>query len=49
MKQSNFKMKKLFSETLKTLINELNRPDNALLRNFSEKSYLYYSMLNIDC
>ena len=26
MKQSNFKMKNLCSETLKTLINELNRP-----------------------
>ena len=49
MKQSNFKMKKLCSETLKTLINELNRPGNALLRNFSEKNYLYYSILNTDC
>ena len=29
MKQGNFKMKKLCSEILKALINELNRPGSA--------------------
>ena len=31
MKQWDFKMKKLCSETLKTLINELNKPGSAYL------------------
>ena len=44
MKQTNFKMKTLCSETLKILINELNRPGSAQ-SNFSEKSYLYYTIL----
>ena len=35
MEQLNFKMKKLCSETLKTLINELNRPGCA----YSEKRF----------
>ena len=45
MKQWNFKIKKLCSETLKTLINELNRPaSSAYARDLSEKSYLYYNI-----
>ena len=45
MKQWNSKMKKLCSEPLKTLFNELNRPGRAWFRNFSENSYLHYSIL----
>ena len=41
MKQLNFQMKKLTSETLQTLINELKRPASALVRNFSEKKILH--------
>ena len=38
-------MKKLCSKTLKSLINELNKP-MGYVRNFSGKSYLYYSKTN---
>ena len=38
-------MKKSCSKTLKTLINELNRPV-GFVRNFSVKSYLHYSKTN---
>ena len=34
------------SQTMKTLISELNRRGSAQVRNLSEKSYLYYSILN---
>ena len=48
MKQWNFKVEKLRSETLKALINELNTPGSTLVvRNFSEKSYLYYTILTM--
>ena len=41
-------MKTLCPETLKSLINELNRPGSASVRNFSGKSYLYYNFPNIN-
>ena len=37
----------LSSETFKTIINQLNRTGNASMRNFSEKSYLHYSILTL--
>ena len=38
MKQRNLKMKKLCPQTLKTLMNELNRPVSELVKNISEKT-----------
>ena len=48
MKQWRFKMKKLCPETLKSLINELNRPGSTSVRNVSGKSYLSYNFPNIN-
>ena len=38
MKQRNLKMKKLCPQTLKTLMNEHNRPVSELVKNISEKT-----------
>ena len=42
MKQANFRMKKLWSKTLKTLVNELKKKQ-CICEKLLKKNYLYYS------